>query len=84
MGAQSSIFLQSEKENEAKLISTTNQIQLVDYMADYLSDNNANGDLLPANVGIADNGVAQLTKSHNELVLQRNRILKIRVKKIQQ
>ena len=76
LGAQSSIFLQSEKENEAKLIATSNQIQLVDYMEDYLKDNNANGDLLPANVGIADNGVAQLTRSHNELVLQRNRILK--------
>jgi capsular exopolysaccharide synthesis family protein len=76
LGAQSSIFLQSEKENEAKLITTTNQIQLVDYMSEYLNDNNANGDLLPANVGISDNGVAQLTRSHNELVLQRNRILK--------
>jgi len=75
LGAQSSIFLQSEKENEAKLIATTNQIQLVDYMSDYLSDNNSEADLLPANVGIADNGVAQLTKSHNDLVLQRNRIL---------
>lgn len=29
-----------------------------------------------ANVGINDNGVAQLTKSHNELVLQRDRILR--------
>ena len=76
LGAQSSIFLQSEKENEAKLVATTNQIQIVDYMSDYLSENNDNGDLLPANVGIADNGIAQLTKSHNELVLQRNRILK--------
>ncbi|MEZ4796617.1 MAG: polysaccharide biosynthesis tyrosine autokinase [Flavobacteriaceae bacterium] len=76
LGSQSSIFLQSEKENEAKLIATTNQIQIVDYMAGYLSENNDNGDLLPANVGIADNGVNQLTKSHNDLVLQRNRILK--------
>jgi capsular exopolysaccharide synthesis family protein len=76
LGAQSSIFLQSEKENEAKLVATTNQIQIVDYMADYLNKNNENSDLLPANVGIADNGVAQLTKSHNDLVLQRNRILK--------
>ncbi|MCB0463791.1 MAG: polysaccharide biosynthesis tyrosine autokinase [Flavobacteriaceae bacterium] len=76
LGSQSSIFLQSEKENEAKLVATTNQIQIVDYMSDYLSENNDNGDLLPANVGIADNGVSQLTKSHNDLVLQRNRILK--------
>lgn len=76
LGSQSSIFLQSEKENEAKLVATTNQIQIVDYMSDYLNENNDSGDLLPANVGIADNGVSQLTKSHNDLVLQRNRILK--------
>jgi capsular exopolysaccharide synthesis family protein len=76
LGVQSSIFLQSEKENEAKLVATTNQIQLTEYMSDYLAENNANGDLLPANVGIADNGVAQLTKKHNDLVLQRNRLLK--------
>ena len=74
--SQSNIFLQSEKENEAKLINTSNQIQLIDYMKDHLSNNNENSDLLPANVGITDNGVAQITKSHNELVLQRNRILK--------
>lgn len=76
LSSQSNIFLQSEKENEAKLIATSNQIQLIDYMKDHLSENNENSDLLPANVGITDNSVAQITKSHNELVLQRNRLLK--------
>ena len=76
LGAQSSIFLQSEKENEAKLVATTNQIKLIDYMSDYLDKNNESTDLLPANIGISDGGVEQLTKSHNNLVLQRNRILK--------
>ncbi|MDT0558721.1 polysaccharide biosynthesis tyrosine autokinase [Ichthyenterobacterium sp. W332] len=76
LSAQSNIFLQSEKENEAKLIATSNQIQLIDYMKDHLKDNDTNADLLPADVGIADNSVSQITKSHNELVLQRNRILK--------
>ncbi|WP_353777543.1 polysaccharide biosynthesis tyrosine autokinase [Winogradskyella sp. 3972H.M.0a.05] len=76
LSSQSNIFLQSEKENEAKLIATSNQIQLIDYMKDHLSENGDNSDLLPADVGIADNSVAQITKSHNELVLQRNRILK--------
>lgn len=76
LASQSSIFLQSEKENEARLIQTSNQIQLINYMQEHLNDNNATSDLLPADIGIADNGVAQLTKSHNDLVLQRNRILK--------
>ncbi|WP_412985170.1 GumC family protein [Pontimicrobium sp. IMCC45349] len=76
LASQSSIFLQNEKENEAKLIATTNQMQLIDYMSDYVADDSRDSDLLPANVGINDNGVAQLTKSHNELVLQRDRILR--------
>lgn len=76
LSSQSDIFLQSEKENEIKQINTTNQIQMIDYMKEYLSDNNSNSDLLPVDVGIADNSVSQITKSHNELVLQRNRLLK--------
>ncbi|MGJ5643156.1 GumC family protein [Formosa sp. S-31] len=76
LASQSNIFLQSERENESNLIETTNQIQLIGYMEQHLKDNNANGDLLPANVGIQDPTIAQVTRSHNDLVLQRNRILK--------
>jgi len=76
LGSQADIFLQSEKVNDAKIINTTNQIQLIDYMKDHLSNNESDSDLLPADVGIADNSVMQITKSHNELVLQRDRILK--------
>ncbi|WP_323788840.1 GumC family protein [Psychroserpens sp.] len=76
LGAQADIFLQSEKENEAKLINTSNQIQLIDYMKDHLDNKDGGSDLLPADVGIADNTVALISKNHNELVLQRDKILK--------
>lgn len=76
IASQSSIFLQSEKENEAKLIAANNQLQLIDYMNDYMSNNNSGSDLLPANIGISDNSVTEATKTYNELVLQRDRILR--------
>lgn len=76
IASQSSIFLQSEKENEAKLINASNQLQLIDYMDSYMSDEDNESDLLPANIGISDNSVAETTKRYNELVLQRNRILR--------
>lgn len=76
LASQSSIFLQSEKENEVRLVETSNQIQLIDYMSNYMSDENRDSDLLPANVGINDPNVAQTTKSYNDLVLQRDRILR--------
>ena len=78
---QSGIFLQTEKENQAQLITTTNQIQLIDYMSEHLANNNGSSNLLPANIGIADSSVDQITKRHNELVLERNRILKNSSKK---
>ncbi|MBR9845681.1 MAG: polysaccharide biosynthesis tyrosine autokinase [Algicola sp.] len=76
LASQADIFLQSETANDAKIINTTNQIQLIDYMKDQLNNGNSENDLLPADVGIADNSVMQITKNHNELVLQRDRILK--------
>ncbi len=76
LGTQSNIFLQSEKENERKLVETTNQIQLIDYMDEYITEGNTESDLLPANVGIADKNVAIITQRYNDLVLQRDRILK--------
>ncbi|WCO03084.1 GumC family protein [Psychroserpens ponticola] len=76
LASQADIFLQSETANDARIISTTNQIQLIDYMKDQLTNGSSETDLLPADVGITDNSSMQIIKNHNELVLQRDRILK--------
>jgi capsular exopolysaccharide synthesis family protein len=76
LASQSNIFLESERQTEAKINQTSNQLQLVEFMSDRLQNNNSDSDLLPADIGIADSNVSQITKSHNELVLQRDRILK--------
>lgn len=76
LASQSNIFLESERATESKIRETSNQLQLVEFMTDRLENNESDSDLLPADIGIADSDVAQITKSHNELVLQRDRILK--------
>ncbi|MEY8848949.1 GumC family protein [Psychroserpens sp. XS_ASV72] len=76
LATQSSIFLESERANEAKIIQTSNQLQLIDFMTDRMENNETDSDLLPADIGIADSDVALMTKNHNDLVLQRDRILK--------
>ena len=76
LAAQSNIFLESERQTDAKINQTSNQLQLVEFMTERLNDDTAESDLLPADIGIADSDVAQITKSHNDLVLQRDRILK--------
>lgn len=76
LGTQSSIILRTEQENETNLVNTANQIQLIDYMSEYLKEKNKSSDLLPSNIGISDPSVSLVTRRHNDLVLERNRILK--------
>ena len=77
LGSQANIYLESEKINEAKINNTTNTIQLIDYLSDELKQKNSSSDLVPTNViGLNDPNIDQITRSHNELVAERNRLLK--------
>ena len=74
--AQNSLYLESERQTEARLAETETQIQLVDYVSEHLKENAGNGDLIPSNIGINDESFNQTTIRINELVQQRNKILK--------
>lgn len=74
--AQSSLYLESERQTEAALVETETQIQLAEYMGKYLDDNDDLGKSIPTNIGIQDNTFNQTSTRINELVAQRNKILK--------
>lgn len=76
LGSQADIYLESERQNEYQISNTTNTIQLIDYLQEEIQEKNKSSDLLPSNIGIADANVNQVTKNHNELVAQRDRLLK--------
>lgn len=76
LGSQADIYLQSERQNEYQINNTANTIQLIDYLQQEIKEKNKNSDLLPSNIGIEDPNIAQVTRSHNELVAQRDKILK--------
>jgi len=75
LNSQANLFLESEKQTEAQINSTANTIQLIDYLQEEIQKKNKNSDLLPPNI-ISDPNISQVTKNHNELVAQRDRILK--------
>ncbi|WP_225036328.1 GumC family protein [Winogradskyella sp. SM1960] len=75
LASQADIYLQSERQTESKINSTTNNIQLIDYMQQELKEKNKNSDLLPS-VGLSDGNIAQVTRNHNELVAERDKLLK--------
>jgi len=77
LSSQSSIFLQTERDIETQQIATITELSLIDYMTTYLDDNNGRkNDLIPSNMLFQDASINEITKSHNDLVNQRNRTLK--------
>ncbi|WP_188464338.1 GumC family protein [Bizionia arctica] len=76
LATQSNLSLQSERQNKDRLVDAAMQIQLIDYMSEHIGTNVKSSDLLPSNIGISDNSVSQLTQQYNNLVLEKNRLLK--------
>lgn len=69
------LFLQNATEFEKREIDTETQIKVVETMMDYLKKSNFS-DLLPANILTADANAGGMIEKYNQLVLDRNRLLK--------
>lgn len=70
-----SLYLQSSSLNERDLVAANTELQLINYMLDELNKTNES-DLLPGNIGLSDMSIVNMITQYNELVLQRNRVLK--------
>ncbi|HXJ99243.1 MAG TPA: polysaccharide biosynthesis tyrosine autokinase [Gelidibacter sp.] len=75
LGSQANIYLESEKQNEFQINSTANTIQMISFLQEEMQLENRTSDLLPSNIGISDGSINQITKSYNELVAQRDKML---------
>ena len=65
-----------EGQYSAKLSEANSQIQLIDYLREFV-DNPANKyEIIPSNVGLTDQASVGLIKEFNQIVLDRNRLLK--------
>ncbi|MDN3643393.1 polysaccharide biosynthesis tyrosine autokinase [Lutimonas halocynthiae] len=68
-------YLESSSLNERDLVAANTQMQLISYMLEEL-DKRGRSELLPGNIGLSDVGIINLISEYNELVLQRNRVMK--------
>lgn len=75
LASQADIYLESERNNEAKIMQTSNELNLIEFFQEEVNAEGKASDILPMNV-IQDANVAQVTKTFNDLVAQRDRILK--------
>lgn len=76
LGSQTNLNLQAKKQLEQQISNTATNIQMISYLQEELDDENKISDMLPANVGIGDSNTSQIIQRHNELVAQRDKLLK--------
>ncbi|MDG3581744.1 GumC family protein [Galbibacter pacificus] len=73
--SEAGIFLESGAQNEQNLIQLGTELNTVNYMSDYIGSQE-NNELLPTNIGLSDPNISSITTKYNELVLERQRLLK--------
>lgn len=75
VASQSNIDLNVGASNRQELQNRTIQLNIAASMKDIV-DNQSEYEVLPSNVGLDDPSIANTTARYNELVLERNRLLK--------
>ncbi len=74
LNIESGLDLQSTQEIQKTIIELNSQIKLVNYVKDHIQNNEDT--LIPANLGLQDRETNQNTLMYNNLLLERNRIIK--------
>lgn len=75
VAAEAALFVEGSNEYDKKGVETEIQLNVVSSMLGFIKKSD-NADLLPTNILTADGDASGLINSYNELVLNRNRILK--------
>ena len=75
IASDANIYVAAGSENEQQLIAVSTELNMANYMKDFVSNQDAN-ELIPANLGLADPALAETTTRYNGLVLERERLLK--------
>lgn len=62
---------------ETQIVDISTQLNLVEYLLEYINDNHNHLQVIPANVGLKDNAVSQVISKYNEVIQERNRLLRV-------
>jgi tyrosine-protein kinase Etk/Wzc len=73
--SEAKLFLEGSNEYDKKVVETEIQLNVVSSMLDFMKKSNT-ADLLPTNIVTAEGDASGLINTYNQLVLDRNRILK--------
>lgn len=73
--AEAQLILESASEFEKNQFNVNTQLELANTMIDYM-EKSSNNDLLPSNIGLESDNINESVNNYNQLILQRNKLLK--------
>ena len=71
---EAGLFLQENAEYRKKLTEIETQLNLVQFVLDFVADDKHSNQLIPANLGITDPALIMLITEYNELMLRKMRV----------
>lgn len=73
--SESALYLQNSSRLDTEELSVENQLNMAEYMKQYLQDNSKLTDPIPASIGIVDQGIQNQIAEYNSIFTQRNKLL---------
>lgn len=70
------LALTESSKYEQQRIENATQISLVQFLQNYINDPKNDNEVIPANVGLQDNNLTSVINQYNELIIERNRLLR--------
>ena len=75
-GIDASQSVQMSSEYSSRLSEANSQIQMLDYLREFVNNPANKNQIIPSNVGLTDNASTALIANYNQAVQDRNRLLK--------
>lgn len=76
LSTDASMALQSSSQYDQKRAENTTQIRLVEFLRQYIETPANQYEVIPANIGLSDNGLITLIAQYNEMLIERKRLLR--------
>lgn len=72
--SDSRLIINTNSALEKEALDLNTQLKLVEYMSEFI--NNKDNELIPSNLGVDNNSLNQSTTLYNDILMERNRLLK--------
>ena len=76
LNSDAQLALQGNAEYEQKRADNATQLRLVQFLKEYIDNPSNQMEVIPANIGLADNALTKVVEQYNEMLTERKRLLR--------